>query len=169
MEKESERQEEKVKKVCKRCHQNYTPSSNTPSSCRFHPSFFVCRRHDDQKRYTTLPRTLYLSIHLYESFMMFLHTHFLNFTAFLDTWIALPVLFNTHVLNWIICRIYMYIWLRIWGLCFIWILGFFFFCLFICLDILRSYSLRTYFVYGKTLPSNFHAQISGQFFLWDLF
>ncbi|KAK9994107.1 hypothetical protein SO802_023810 [Lithocarpus litseifolius] len=53
MEKERERQpeqeEEKVKKVCKRCHQNYTPSSNTPSSCRFHPSFFVCRRHDDQK------------------------------------------------------------------------------------------------------------------------
>ena len=109
MEKESERQEEKVKKVCKRCHQNYTPSSNTPSSCRFHPSFFVCRRHDDQKRYTTLPRTLYLSIHLYESFMMFLHTHFLNFTAFLDTWIAFLLLFNTHVLNWIICRIYMYI------------------------------------------------------------
>ena len=66
MEKESERQpeqEEKVKKVCKRCHQNYTPSSNTPSSCRYHPSFFVCRRHDDQKRCTTLPRTLYLSAH----------------------------------------------------------------------------------------------------------
>jgi len=58
---------------------------------------------------------------------------------------------------------YMYIWLRIWSLCFIWIFGFFF-CLFICLDILRSYSLRIYVVYGKTLPSNFHAQISGQFF-----
>uniref|UniRef100_A0A7N2MHY9 Uncharacterized protein n=1 Tax=Quercus lobata TaxID=97700 RepID=A0A7N2MHY9_QUELO len=57
MEKESERQEEKVKKVCKRCHQNYTPSSNTPSSCRFHPSFFVCRRHDDQKRQDVEIRT----------------------------------------------------------------------------------------------------------------
>ena len=47
----------------------------------------------------------FASIHLYESFMMFLHTLFLNFTAFLDTWIAFPVLFNTHVLNWIICTI----------------------------------------------------------------
>ncbi|KAK7855631.1 uncharacterized protein LOC111996823 [Quercus suber] len=59
MEKESERQpeqeqEQENKKICKRCHQNYTPSSNTPSSCRFHPSFFVCRRHDDQKRYYEL-------------------------------------------------------------------------------------------------------------------
>ena len=114
MEKESERQPEqeleKVKKVCKRCHQNYTSSSNTPSSCRYHPSFFVCRRHDDQKRCTTVPRTLYLSIHLYESFMMFLHTHFLNFTAFLDTWIAFLLLFNTHLLIWIICWVYLCTW-----------------------------------------------------------
>lgn len=103
--KQREEQEQEDKKLCKRCHQNYTPSSNTPSSCRFHPSFFVCRRHDDQKRYTTLPRTLYQSNCLYESFMMFLHTHFLSFTAFLDTWIAFLVLFNTHVLIWIICWI----------------------------------------------------------------
>ncbi|XP_062147397.1 uncharacterized protein LOC133855312 [Alnus glutinosa] len=52
MEKKSETQQEK--KLCKRCNQSYTPSSNTPSSCRFHPSFFVCRRHDDQKRYYEL-------------------------------------------------------------------------------------------------------------------
>ncbi|QHN99660.1 uncharacterized protein DS421_13g399770 [Arachis hypogaea] len=37
-------------KICKRCKETYDPSSNTTSSCRFHPSFFVCRRHDDQKR-----------------------------------------------------------------------------------------------------------------------
>ncbi|TVU44250.1 hypothetical protein EJB05_03686, partial [Eragrostis curvula] len=30
------------------------PVGNTPQSCRFHPSFFVCRRHDDQKRYYEL-------------------------------------------------------------------------------------------------------------------
>ncbi|XP_057970045.1 uncharacterized protein LOC131159296 [Malania oleifera] len=46
--------EEEHKKVCKRCKQSYSPSSNTSSSCRFHPSFFVCRRHDDQKRYYEL-------------------------------------------------------------------------------------------------------------------
>ncbi|KAL2921453.1 LIM and cysteine-rich domains protein 1 [Bienertia sinuspersici] len=38
-------------KVCKRCKVSFTPSSNTSFSCRFHPSFFVCRRHDDQKRF----------------------------------------------------------------------------------------------------------------------
>ncbi|XP_034710421.1 uncharacterized protein LOC117933136 isoform X1 [Vitis riparia] len=37
-------------KLCKRCKQMYSPSSNDSASCRFHPSFFVCRRHDDQKR-----------------------------------------------------------------------------------------------------------------------
>ncbi|XP_038695717.1 uncharacterized protein LOC119992946 [Tripterygium wilfordii] len=41
-------------KVCKICKRSYSPSSNTSSSCRFHPSFFVCRRHDDQKRYYEL-------------------------------------------------------------------------------------------------------------------
>ncbi|KAL6972258.1 hypothetical protein U1Q18_031946 [Sarracenia purpurea var. burkii] len=35
--------------ICRRCKQSYKPSINNPSSCRFHPSFFVCRRHDDQK------------------------------------------------------------------------------------------------------------------------
>ena len=49
------------------------------------------------------------------------------------------------------------------------IFEFWVFVLFICLDLLRSYSLRIYFVYGKTLHSSFYAQISGQFFLWDLF
>ncbi|KAJ8451391.1 hypothetical protein Cgig2_017782 [Carnegiea gigantea] len=46
----TEKDEEEREKVCKRCKRIYLPSSNTPSSCRFHPSFFVCRRHDDQKR-----------------------------------------------------------------------------------------------------------------------
>lgn len=36
--------------VCKRCKETYSASSNTPTSCRYHPSFFVCRRHDDQRR-----------------------------------------------------------------------------------------------------------------------
>ncbi|XP_071691693.1 uncharacterized protein [Rutidosis leptorrhynchoides] len=40
--------------VCKRCKQTYTRSSNNNTACRFHPSFFVCRRHDDQKRYYEL-------------------------------------------------------------------------------------------------------------------
>ncbi|KAH9771350.1 V-type proton ATPase subunit H [Citrus sinensis] len=51
--KEKEKEKEK-EKVCKRCKQTYTASSNSSSSCRFHPSFFVCRRHDDQKRYYEL-------------------------------------------------------------------------------------------------------------------
>ncbi|KAF7069608.1 hypothetical protein CFC21_075218 [Triticum aestivum] len=41
-------------RVCRRCKAKYSPSDNTPRSCRFHPSFFVCRRHDDQKRYYEL-------------------------------------------------------------------------------------------------------------------
>ncbi|KAK9188266.1 hypothetical protein WN944_019667 [Citrus x changshan-huyou] len=52
---ETEKVKEKEKeKMCKRCKQTYTASSNSSSSCRFHPSFFVCRRHDDQKRYYEL-------------------------------------------------------------------------------------------------------------------
>ncbi|XP_074313902.1 uncharacterized protein LOC141649102 [Silene latifolia] len=41
-------------KVCKRCKGIFTSTSNSSSSCRFHPSFFVCRRHDDQMRYYEL-------------------------------------------------------------------------------------------------------------------
>ncbi|KVI04787.1 uncharacterized protein LOC112524168 [Cynara cardunculus var. scolymus] len=49
---EDKREREQV--VCKRCKATYSPSSNNPSACRFHPTFFVCRRHDDQKRYYEL-------------------------------------------------------------------------------------------------------------------
>ncbi|KAF8379060.1 hypothetical protein HHK36_028487 [Tetracentron sinense] len=49
-----EEQRKVVEKLCKRCKQTYDLSSNNPSSCRFHPSFFVSRRHDDQKRYYEL-------------------------------------------------------------------------------------------------------------------
>ncbi|KAH9326492.1 hypothetical protein KI387_006670 [Taxus chinensis] len=41
-------------KTCKRCKSTFDPFSNSSSSCRFHPSFFVSRRHDDQKRYYEL-------------------------------------------------------------------------------------------------------------------
>ncbi|XXG77926.1 hypothetical protein AAC387_Pa08g1977 [Persea americana] len=53
---DAEKQKKKsvVKKICKRCKGTFDVSSNTPSSCRFHPSFFVSRRHDDQKRYYEL-------------------------------------------------------------------------------------------------------------------
>ncbi|KAJ7548594.1 hypothetical protein O6H91_07G018600 [Diphasiastrum complanatum] len=45
----------KVKlKVCRRCKQMYDTASNSSTSCRFHTSMFVCRRHDDQKRYYEL-------------------------------------------------------------------------------------------------------------------
>ncbi|KAK2658371.1 hypothetical protein Ddye_004904 [Dipteronia dyeriana] len=57
MEKVEEKEKEKEKgkeKVCKKCNESYTCSSNTSSSCRYHTSFFVCRRHDDQKRYYEL-------------------------------------------------------------------------------------------------------------------
>lgn len=55
-----ERETEKTtEKLCKRCKQSYTASSNTSSSCRFHPSFFVCRRHDDQKRYPPISFSFY--------------------------------------------------------------------------------------------------------------
>ncbi|XP_058206449.1 uncharacterized protein LOC131319972 [Rhododendron vialii] len=50
----TEKKEREKEFICKRCKQNYTTSSNNPTSCRFHPSFFVCRRHDDQKRYYEL-------------------------------------------------------------------------------------------------------------------
>uniref|UniRef100_A0A0V0GKB6 Putative ovule protein n=1 Tax=Solanum chacoense TaxID=4108 RepID=A0A0V0GKB6_SOLCH len=46
-------------KVCKRCKQIYDSASNNSNSCRFHPSFFVCRRHDDQKRYHLSVLALY--------------------------------------------------------------------------------------------------------------
>ncbi|KAL0536356.1 hypothetical protein IC582_025303 [Cucumis melo] len=45
---------EEMEKLCRICNRPYLPSSNSSSSCRFHPSFFVCRRHDDQKRYYEL-------------------------------------------------------------------------------------------------------------------
>ncbi|CAM8930441.1 unnamed protein product [Rhodiola kirilowii] len=45
---------EEAEKICKRCRKSYLPSLNDSSSCHFHPSFFVCRRHDDQKRYYEL-------------------------------------------------------------------------------------------------------------------
>ncbi|XVF06848.1 hypothetical protein REPUB_Repub06bG0086500 [Reevesia pubescens] len=54
MEEKNGEMEKKTEKICKRCKQSFTASSNTSSSCRFHPSFFVCRRHDDQKRYYEL-------------------------------------------------------------------------------------------------------------------
>nr|GEX81580.1 hypothetical protein [Tanacetum cinerariifolium] len=40
--------------ICRRCKESYKPSLNNSSACRFHPSLFVCRRHDDQKRYYEL-------------------------------------------------------------------------------------------------------------------
>ncbi|KAL2630548.1 hypothetical protein R1flu_015234 [Riccia fluitans] len=43
-----------VEKVCKRCKAGYHPSANDSGSCRYHPSMFVCRRHDDQTRYYEL-------------------------------------------------------------------------------------------------------------------
>nr|XP_029120028.1 uncharacterized protein LOC105043906 [Elaeis guineensis] len=43
-----------AEKVCRRCKVTFNTATNTRSSCRFHPSFFVCRRHDDQKRYYEL-------------------------------------------------------------------------------------------------------------------
>ncbi|KNA14284.1 hypothetical protein SOVF_108840 isoform A [Spinacia oleracea] len=52
--KETRVREEEREKVCRRCKVSFNPCSNPPSSCRFHPSFFVCRRHDDQKRYYEL-------------------------------------------------------------------------------------------------------------------
>ncbi|XP_024526778.1 uncharacterized protein LOC9634368 [Selaginella moellendorffii] len=41
-------------KVCKRCKTTFDPALNTSASCRFHSAMFVCRRHDDQKRYYEL-------------------------------------------------------------------------------------------------------------------
>ncbi|XP_010273145.1 PREDICTED: uncharacterized protein LOC104608759 isoform X1 [Nelumbo nucifera] len=46
-----EEKEKVVEKLCRRCKETFNPSSNNTSSCRFHPSFFVSRRHDDQKRF----------------------------------------------------------------------------------------------------------------------
>ncbi|CAI0421339.1 unnamed protein product [Linum tenue] len=47
-----EKQRERIEgeKICRRYKQSFTSSSNNSAACRFHPSFFVCRRHDDQKR-----------------------------------------------------------------------------------------------------------------------
>ncbi|KAL2518505.1 Uncharacterized protein Adt_14752 [Abeliophyllum distichum] len=65
MDKENEKGEVQAAKekqrVCKRCKETYSASSNTPTSCRYHPSFFVCRRHDDQIRYNS-SRDLQLEI-----------------------------------------------------------------------------------------------------------
>ncbi|KAI5062387.1 hypothetical protein GOP47_0022926 [Adiantum capillus-veneris] len=40
--------------VCRRCKTLYYPLLNSATACRFHPSFFVSRRHDDQQRYYEL-------------------------------------------------------------------------------------------------------------------
>ncbi|KAF9626374.1 hypothetical protein IFM89_032790, partial [Coptis chinensis] len=54
VEKEEELNRKIENKLCQRCKQTYDISCNSQSSCRFHPSFFVSRRHDDQKRYYEL-------------------------------------------------------------------------------------------------------------------
>ncbi|KFK40829.1 hypothetical protein AALP_AA2G046900 [Arabis alpina] len=51
---ERKRKSKEMDKLCQRCKRCFTDSSNDASSCRFHPSLFVCRRHDDQKRYYEL-------------------------------------------------------------------------------------------------------------------
>ncbi|KAG0472760.1 hypothetical protein HPP92_014617 [Vanilla planifolia] len=51
---EGEYRKKEAEKLCRRCKSAYDSSDNNSSSCRFHPSFFVCRRHDDQKRYYEL-------------------------------------------------------------------------------------------------------------------
>ncbi|KAL1565451.1 hypothetical protein AAHA92_07668 [Salvia divinorum] len=53
--------------VCRRCKELYTAASNSPNSCRFHPSFFVCRRHDDQKRYICID-----IVYRYDAFDLYL-------------------------------------------------------------------------------------------------
>ncbi|XP_024376328.1 uncharacterized protein [Physcomitrium patens] len=45
---------ESVIKTCKRCKASFAVVSNSSSACRFHPTYFVSRRHDDQKRYYEL-------------------------------------------------------------------------------------------------------------------
>ncbi|XP_075495885.1 uncharacterized protein LOC142533124 [Primulina tabacum] len=47
-------EESRKQTLCKRCKETYVASANSSTSCRFHPSFFVCRRHDDQQRYYEL-------------------------------------------------------------------------------------------------------------------
>ncbi|KAG9155738.1 hypothetical protein Leryth_003993 [Lithospermum erythrorhizon] len=54
MEKREKDIENEKERVCKRCKKSFIASLNDSNSCRFHPSFFVCRRHDDQKRYYEL-------------------------------------------------------------------------------------------------------------------
>eukprot|EP00250_Pteridium_aquilinum_P029818 c40176_g1_i1 orf=378-650(-) len=49
-----EQDKEPKQRLCRRCKVLYNPDSNSPISCRFHPSFFVSRRHDDQQRYYEL-------------------------------------------------------------------------------------------------------------------
>ncbi|KAL5724875.1 hypothetical protein ACHQM5_008084 [Ranunculus cassubicifolius] len=49
-----EEQQQNNNKLCKRCKQTYNMANNKSTSCRFHPKFFVSRRHDDQKRYYEL-------------------------------------------------------------------------------------------------------------------
>ncbi|KAH9601952.1 hypothetical protein KSS87_017372 [Heliosperma pusillum] len=56
------RKQEENEKVCKRCKGIFTSISNSSSSCRFHPSFFVCRRHDDQIRFSILSPPILISI-----------------------------------------------------------------------------------------------------------
>ena len=43
-------------KTCKRCKGSFATESNSSSACRFHPTYFVSRRHDDQKRYVSVSK-----------------------------------------------------------------------------------------------------------------
>jgi hypothetical protein len=45
---------EEAERLCRRCKSYFSPSQNTAQSCRFHKLPFVCRWHDDQKRYYEL-------------------------------------------------------------------------------------------------------------------
>ncbi|KAH7330985.1 hypothetical protein KP509_05G075700 [Ceratopteris richardii] len=51
---ECSEQDQKRKRVCRRCKAIYDPLANASDACRYHSSLFVSRRHDDQQRYYEL-------------------------------------------------------------------------------------------------------------------
>eukprot|EP00850_Spirogloea_muscicola_P005769 SM000026S09018 [mRNA] locus=s26:937377:938047:+ [translate_table: standard] len=41
-------------RLCRRCKRQFDPQQNEVAACAYHRGLFVCRRHDDQKRYYEL-------------------------------------------------------------------------------------------------------------------
>eukprot|EP00850_Spirogloea_muscicola_P004207 SM000018S03572 [mRNA] locus=s18:54120:54797:- [translate_table: standard] len=52
-------------RLCRRCKRQFDPHQNEVAACAYHRGLFVCRRHDDQKRWALTTASLSPQRHRY--------------------------------------------------------------------------------------------------------